>query len=149
MLKSRLHSLLEFENRQEIATKPIWTSQSWVWDVQAYRYWNRCQELSIMFRTHVWATTWPKNDSACMHKILVHAQNSCPCTRLLCVHKNLAHAQDSCAYTRILCMHKIIMHSQESYACTRSLCMRKIVVPAQESCAHIRILCVHKIIVHV
>ena len=37
-----------------------------------------------------------------MHKILVHAQDSCACTRVLCMHKSVVHAQESCACTRIL-----------------------------------------------
>ena len=32
--------------------------------------------------------------------------------------KNLVHAQESCACTRILCMHKVLVHAQESCACT-------------------------------
>ena len=56
-----------------------------------------------------------------MHKILVHAQDSCACTTLLCMHNTLVHAlegpgtkartqkiaggQESCACTRILAFY--------------------------------------------
>ena len=42
------------------------------------------------------------------------------CARFLCMHKTLVHAQDSCACTR---------NAQESCACTRFLCMHKICCP--------------------
>ena len=52
-----------------------------------------------------------------MHRILVHAHDSCACTRLLCMHKTPVHAQDS----RFLCMRKILVHAEDSCACTRIL----------------------------
>ncbi len=54
-----------------------------------------------------------------MHKI------RCACARFLCMHKILVHAQESCACTTLLCMHKTLVHAQESCACTRFLCMHK------------------------
>ena len=98
---------------------------------------------------------------------------SCACTRSLCVHKILVHAQDSCACTTLLCMHNTLVHAQEpglgpkkgagpgpgtgpapfldprpgSCACTKVLCMHKSVVHAQESCACIRISCADTILV--
>ena len=89
----------------------------------------------------------------CNHKSLVHAQDSCACTRLVvhaqesfectrifCVHKNFVYAQDSCACARFLCMHAqelscmhmCRMHAQDSCACTRLLCIHKNLVHAQE-----------------
>ena len=56
-----------------------------------------------------------------MHNILVHAQDSCACTKILCMHKNLVHAQESCACTRVLCMHKLLVHAQDFCVCTRFL----------------------------
>ena len=92
-----------------------------------------------------------------MHKNLVHAQDSCACTRFSCTHKILVHAQDSCACKRILCMHKNLVLAQESWACTEFLGMHralvhsgactevlsvhKNLVHAQESCARTRFLC--------
>ena len=46
----------------------------------------------------------------CVHKILVHAQDSCACKRILCMQNTFVHAQDSCACTRFLCMHKNLVH---------------------------------------
>ena len=40
---------------------------------------------------------WPLQ---CMHKIVVHAQECCACTKVLCMHKNLVHAQESWAQTQ-------------------------------------------------
>ena len=77
---------------------------------------------------------------------ILHAQDSCACTRFLCMH-NTVHAQEPglgpkkgagpvpgpgpalflgprpgpCACTRVLCMHKSVVHAQESCACTRIL----------------------------
>ena len=36
----------------------------------------------------------------------------------MCMHKNLVHAQESRAFTRILCMHKNLVHAQDACACT-------------------------------
>ena len=72
----------------------------------------------------------------------VLAQECCACTRVLCMHKNLVHAQESCAFLTMLsilvlvrlgtpfvdtrdflCMHKILVHARHSCACTTLLCM--------------------------
>ena len=105
------------------------------------------QQMSRMFRL------------LCMHKILVHAQDSCACTRFLCMHNTLVHAQYACACSGgardqaldpkrqrsrardrarpgpwpLQCMHKSVVHAQEWCACTRILCMHKNLVHAQES----------------
>ena len=105
----------------------------------------------------------------CMHKILVHAQDSCAWTRTLCMHKILVYAQDSCACTRLfvhaqdsractrfLCMHKnlvhkILVHARDSCACIgflSMLCMHKNLVRTQDSCACARFLCMHNTLVH-
>ena len=90
---------------------------------------------------------------------IVHAQDSCACTRFLCLHNILVHAQQSCACTggardqgwdptkkrrgsgpgrRFFWVPALVPGS--SSACTRVLCMHKSVVHAQESCACTRIL---------
>ena len=90
----------------------------------------------------------------CTHKIHVHAQDSCACTRLLCMHNTLVHAQHSCACTTLLCPRAgpaaaffwvPALVPDPSSACTRVLCMHKSVVHAQESCACTRILSMHNI----
>ena len=67
-----------------------------------------------------------------MHKILVHAQDSCACTTLLCMHNTLVHALEGPGTkagtqnkTAAQCMHKSVVHAQEWCACTRILCMHK------------------------
>ena len=43
-------------------------------------------------------------------------RNWCACTRFMCMHKILVHAQDSCActkFTRILCVHKNLVRAQQ------------------------------------
>ena len=95
-----------------------------------------------------------------MHKILVHAQDSCACTTLLCMHKTLAHAlegtgpkaagtqQKSSRWSgpgRLLFVWvPALVPGPPPSACTRVLCMHKSVVHAQECCACTRILCMHK-----
>ena len=92
-----------------------------------------------------------------MHKILVHAQDSCACTTLLCMHNALVHALEgpgSRPWTQkgsgpgpgtgpaaflgprpgpwpLQCMHKSVVQAQECCACTRILCMHKNLVYAQ------------------
>ena len=76
-----------------------------------------------------WQTT------SILRVIVVHAQESCACTRFLCMHKILVRAQESCACARLLCMHKIVVHAEESCACTRIPCMHKNLVHAHDVCA--------------
>ena len=63
-----------------------------------------------------------------MHKILVHAQDSCACTTpagparggcFFWVQALVPGPSSAC--TRVLCMHKSVVHAQESCACTRIL----------------------------
>ena len=86
----------------------------------------------------------------CMHKILVHAQDSCACTTLLCMRNTLVHALEGPGTTAgtqkkrwprpdpqrfllgpglgpwpLQCMHKTVVHAQEPCACTRILYMHK------------------------
>ena len=87
-----------------------------------------------------------------MHKILVHAQDSCACPTLLCMHNALVHALEGpgtkagtqkkaaaglargscfCCWVPALgfwplqCIHKSVVHAQECCACTRILCLHK------------------------
>ena len=91
-----------------------------------------------------------------MHKVLVHAQDSCACTRFLCMHNTLVHAQHSCACTG----------NDQGLGRSQALDPRPFWVPglvpgpwlvpwplgslaqcvvhAQECCACTRILCMHK-----
>ena len=96
-----------------------------------------------------------------MHKILVHAQDSCACTRLLCMHwarEPKGQGPSQGPGTRpatqkssgpgpgtgpaaflgprpgpwpLQCMHKSVVHAQECCACTRILCMHENLVHAQ------------------
>ena len=97
----------------------------------------------------------------CLHKILVHAQDSCACTTLLCTHNTLVHAQHSCACTgrardRGRDANKNAAGPARGGAFLLGpglgpwplQCMHKSVVHAQECCACTRILCMHKNRVH-
>ena len=74
----------------------------------------------------------------CMHKILVHAQNSCACTTLLCMHwrgqgptpgpnKKAAAgpARGGCFFVGSRWSLAPPVHAQECCACTKVLCMHK------------------------
>ena len=74
----------------------------------------------------------------CMHKILVHAQDSCACTTLLCMHNTLVHAQEpglgpkkgavqglGPAQRPFWVPGLVPVHAQECRACTRILCMHR------------------------
>ena len=88
-----------------------------------------------------------------MHKILVHAQDSCACTTLMCMHNTLVHALvgpgpkagtqkktaagpawGGCFFvgSRPWALAPPV-HAQECCACARVLCMHKNLVHAQES----------------
>ena len=83
---------------------------------------------------------------------------SSACTRVLCMHKSVVHAQESCACTRIKTCHdvpdvlqctktsqtyqdvprkswKACQTNQDSGACTRFLCMQNTLAHARHSCA--------------
>ena len=99
-------------------------------------------------------------DYASIKRYILHAHDSCACTRFLCMPNTLVHAQHSCACTGeardqgrdpkqssrglgpgqlFFCWVPALVPGPSS-ACTRVLCMRKSVVHAQESCACTRIL---------
>ena len=97
-----------------------WTRKSQVW------YGNVLKQYLLLCKNKTVYCVYTQIGPT--QEILVHAQDSCACTRFLCMHNTLLHAQHSCACTGgakaqgrdpktstctiILCMHKNLVHAQ-------------------------------------